>query len=242
MENKVVKLIAVGYLCSMEKKTCNICNLEKNIDQFYKHKKQPDGYIKQCKDCVKQKEQEKKSNPEYIEKQRARGREKYHRLYKGVSFKKGKSYHKTYQEKYPEKRKADIAMNRISPSIKGNHLHHWSYNEEHYKDVIELTIQQHNKLHRYMIYDQERMMYRTQNGVLLDTKESHIEYAEYVFSAMEDYVYELQPKLEDEVRKCVWCGLISIQNEFYKYKGGYTGLCKECQAKKSKGHKSPNRK
>ena len=42
-------------------------------------------------------------------------------------------------------------------------------------DVIELSILEHNKLHRYIIYDQERMMYRRcDNNVLLDTKEAHL--------------------------------------------------------------------
>lgn len=38
------------------------------------------------------------------------------------------------------------------------------------------TESEHNKLHRYMTYDQERKMYRTTNGILLDTKERHLEY------------------------------------------------------------------
>lgn len=34
----------------------------------------------------------------------------------------------------------------------------------------------HMKLHRYMVYDQERRMYRRIDGVLLDTKDKHLEY------------------------------------------------------------------
>lgn len=45
----------------------------------------------------------------------------------------------------------------------------------HYKDIIELSVSDHALLHRNMIYDQERMMYRNTDGILLDTKESHIE-------------------------------------------------------------------
>lgn len=52
-------------------------------------------------------------------------------------------------------------------------LHHWSYNKAHWKDVIELTRKQHYTAHRYMVYDPERMMYRTTNGVLLDTRQAH---------------------------------------------------------------------
>ena len=60
--------------------------------------------------------------------------------------------------------------------VKENHLHHWSYNKEHWKDCIELSEKEHNLAHRYMIYDQERMMYRDLDGILLDTKEAHLEY------------------------------------------------------------------
>ena len=77
-------------------------------------------------------------------------------------------------DKYPEKYLARNKSQRL-PCKKGNHLHHWSYNEEHYKDVIELSVSDHALLHRNMIYDQERMMYRNINGILLDTKGSHIE-------------------------------------------------------------------
>ena len=58
----------------------------------------------------------------------------------------------------------------------GNNLHHWSYNDEHFKDVIELNVKDHAMVHRHIIYDQERMMYRDLDGVLLDTRERHIEY------------------------------------------------------------------
>jgi hypothetical protein len=52
--------------------------------------------------------------------------------------------------------------------------HHWSYNEEHASDIIWLTKKHHNKAHRFIVYDQERKMYRRyDNNILLDTKETH---------------------------------------------------------------------
>jgi hypothetical protein len=72
----------------------------------------------------------------------------------------------------------------MKPQIKGNHLHHWSYNEIHFKDVIELDIDTHNFLHRYMTYDQPSKMYRRKDtGELLDTKEKHL-----------NFLYELKAK------------------------------------------------
>jgi hypothetical protein len=34
-------------------KTCNICNIQKPLDQFYKHKKTKDGRQSKCKECEK---------------------------------------------------------------------------------------------------------------------------------------------------------------------------------------------
>ena len=51
-------------------------------------------------------------------------------------------------------------------------------NQEDWLDVIELSVHDHHFLHRYIVYDQERMMYRDLDGVLLDSKEKHIEYFE----------------------------------------------------------------
>lgn len=82
----------------------------------------------------------------------------------------------TWRGKFPEKYKA-IASCRKLPRTKGFELHHWSYNNEHWKDVIHLSIKSHNLAHRFIVYDQERMMYRVaKTGELLDTKERHIEF------------------------------------------------------------------
>lgn len=69
-----------------------------------------------------------------------------------------------------------LALANIFMSPKGFNTHHWSYNRIHYNDVIVLSIKNHMKAHRFLIYDQERMMYRTIDGILLDNKEDHIKY------------------------------------------------------------------
>jgi hypothetical protein len=168
----------------MNTKICFKCNIDKPLSEYYVHPQMGDGHLNKCKDCTKKDTQNRTNilmkSPEFVQSEKDRGRLKYHRLgyvnkYKPTKESK-KEIMRRYYEKYPEKKIAGIVSQRIFPRIKGNNMHHWSYNKEHLKDVIELSVKDHNTAHRFIIYDQERMMYRTLNGELLDTKERHIEY------------------------------------------------------------------
>lgn len=173
-------------------KTCFKCNETKDIKEFYKHPKTKDGYLNKCKSCTKNDTLKVYSknikNEEYINKERKRGREKHHRLYSG---KTQKNYENqlAWEIKYPEKIKAkrkSQSMSKHKP-FEGAEKHHWSYNQEHYKDIIWLDSKSHKKAHRFIIYDQERMMYRrTDNNQLLDTKQRHEEYILYKIQNEED--------------------------------------------------------
>lgn len=168
----------------MQKK-CFKCDEKKPLDQFYAHSQMKDGHLNKCKECTKNDtkshDMHKRGNLEYVEKEKERGREKYHRLYKGI--KQDPAYKKNamdnYRKKYPEKYKAKNLSYKINTP--DNHeKHHWSYCIEDAKDVIFLTKSDHSKAHRFIIYDQERMKYRRIDTLeLLDTKESHYEYISY---------------------------------------------------------------
>ena len=175
----------------MSKKICFKCNIEKGLSEYYKHNGMSDGHLNKCKDCCKKysfdREKLLRDNQDWVEKEKARAREKYHRLnYKDIykpSKEKRKEIMGRYYEKYPEKMAAKSAMGKMKASIEGYELHHWSYNLQHAKDVIELSVINHNKAHRYLIYDQERMMYRRiDTNELLDTREVH---ENYIFNVIE---------------------------------------------------------
>lgn len=82
-----------------------------------------------------------------------------------------------YFEKYPEKYKIRSISSKLKNQDKSLEKHHWSYNIEDAKNVIWLTKINHKKAHRFIIYDQERLMYRrTDNNILLDSYETHFKY------------------------------------------------------------------
>lgn len=187
-------------------KICKRCEIEKSLDDFYKHSEMSDGHLNICKTCkrteAKEREKQLRKNPERVEKERKRGREKYHRLYSTINHPldedynriwmtdeeralKRKNYMENYRKNYPEKYKAKISSQRIS-CLKGFHKHHWSYNEEHWKDVIILSPKEHSDLHRFIDYD-ESFYYRTvirigkfKKGELLDTREKHLDFLETI--------------------------------------------------------------
>lgn len=175
----------------MDSKKCFKCGQTKLLTDFYKHAQMKDGHLNKCKDCTKKCVSEKYceniQNSEFVEKERKRGRDKFHRLYSGVVVKHDYAVTIRYRKKYPEKEKAKMASANLKNQFEGAEAHHWSYNEVHYKDVIWLNKKDHMKGHRFIVYDQERKMYRRcDTNELLDTKQKHTEFINWCLLNKED--------------------------------------------------------
>ena len=166
----------------MKNKKCFKCGEVKPLKMFYKHPQMGDGHLNKCIECTKKDTATRtnflmETDPDYIEKERKRGRDKFRRLYRESPkpYKRMVKYENSFMERYPEKYRSYILSQRVK-APEGKVKHHWSYKEEHAKIVIFLTPEEHCLIHRYITYDQERKMYRSLDGVLLDSKERHYAY------------------------------------------------------------------
>ena len=176
-------------------KICRRCNVEKELSEYYAHKQMADGHVNICKECKKgyavYQYDKNMQSFEWKLKERKRTRERNLRLgYAGKYDLSRKEKRKTmllHKEKYPEKYKA-IGFSQHIKAPKGLHKHHWSYNKEHYKDIIFLSVKDHNMIHCYIEYFQPAKMYKTIFGEPLYTKERFIKFMDYVLSHSHDEI------------------------------------------------------
>lgn len=162
--------------------------------EYYSNGQYRDGFFSECKVCVclrvRQREQRlRKESPKWVEMEQIRCRKKYHRLnyrvkYRSRDTEKQLQKARRYRKTFPDKVKAVSAVSHaiaigILGRLPGMQYHHWSYSEQHRIDVIPPSIKKHAKAHRFLVYDDNEMLFRTLGGALLDTKESHIRHIEY---------------------------------------------------------------
>lgn len=152
-------------------KVCFKCSLQKSYSEFYKHSKMGDGYLNKCEECAKKdackKYLENSESEIYVEKERARGRDKYKRLNYG-SRNSDKS-HITNLAQYKNLRRKFSYPKEVE-------LHHWNYSSEFIMDIIPLDRKTHKRFHQLMKLDKDLKVFRDLEGNLLDTKEKHLKH------------------------------------------------------------------
>lgn len=183
----------------MDAKKCRNCNEIQPLESFYKNPRLKDGFSNVCKKCSIQKSLNRYHSapdksifkPKDIERHRRMARLSGRKKIRAIGYKmntKNKYQIKVkYRSKYPEKHIAQVlAARKINLEFEGAHRHHWSYNEEHRLDVLHLNKDHHSKAHRFLVYDQERKMFRTLDGELLDTKKRHEVYIKEMIETKPD--------------------------------------------------------
>lgn len=144
---------------------------EKDINSFYKHPKTKDGLMEKCKNChkllIRNNYLKNIDDPNYIEKERKRGREKYKRL---GSVNKNKIV-------YGNNNAARFLRNK-GFNLDGLEVHHWNYNKE--KCVFILSKRAHKLIHKYLELNIDMKIF-TYNNKLLDSKIKHHEFIIEIF-------------------------------------------------------------
>ena len=148
----------------MDYKKCFKCSGVLPMTSFYKHPQMLDGHLSKCKDCTKNDVRlnylKNIENPDYVDKERLRGRIKYAKYrYDSKNDKSGRSISRILKTR-------GIDMNE-------KEAHHWNYNYPNSVFIVSKRV--HSLIHKELTYDPDRKIFHA-NGIYLDTKEKHYQY------------------------------------------------------------------
>lgn len=157
-------------------KCCFKCGAEKPLSDFYKHPQMSDGHVNKCKECNKKDVRENRAGKADYYNEYDRNRPNHKERVKKIServkllyntdeeFKHKVLVHKQkWLNENQHKRKAHYAVNSAKRAGKLNipescehcestekkiQAHHWSYDPEHWLDVVWLCTECHGKEHK----------------------------------------------------------------------------------------------
>jgi hypothetical protein len=148
----------------MQTKKCFKCGRELPLSEFYKHPQTGDGHLNKCKECTKNDVHKdyirKSSDEQWMEKERARGREKFKRLgYKN----------KTTRTDFPGNENICRMLKVRGYDTKGKEAHHWNYNLPY--SVFLISRRAHHRIHNAVIMSREDKFCYTKDGIKIKTAE-----------------------------------------------------------------------
>ena len=130
-----------------------------------------DGHLNKCKECTKKDVHEHyeivSQDEEWMESERQRGREKYHRLgYKDIY------EHKSYSNNSTCKNLN--RNNRKKFDLEGKELHHWNYNL--LNSFFILSKKAHKRIHKYIyVNEEDKYVYLKSDNTKIENEQMAIE-------------------------------------------------------------------